>query len=179
MLFRSLSEATNWLRQSRGWPPTTVTLEAERSELNQLEGRWQALQNSPGRAIQQVAQLGQLSGQYQTLSEKVRQVAERAAHEQAQVEELESDLMELGQRWQEQWRAYQDEPEVSQEIRSLLKELEQGMSALRRKAQQKGSSYDQTLQALKTLHRKVRFFQVALDEEHALEIGRASCRERV
>ncbi len=164
-----LAEAGNWLRQSRGWPPTTVTLDAERSELNQLENRWQALQNSPGRAIQLVGQLGQLSGQYQTLSEKVRQAAERAAHEQDQVEEIENDLLELGQRWQEQWQAYQDEPEVSQEIRSLLNEMEREMSALRRKAQQKGSNYDQTLQALKTLHRKVRFFQVALDEEHALD----------
>ena len=164
-----LAEAANWLRQSRGWPPTTFTLETERSELNQLEGRWQALQNSPGRAIQLVGQLGHLSAQYQTLAEKVRQGVERAAHEQAQVEELESDLLEMGQRWQAQWTAYQDEPEVSQEIRTLLNDLEREMSAMRRKAQQKGSSYDQTLQALKSLHRKVRFFQVALDEEHALD----------
>lgn len=165
----TLAEAANWLRQSRGWPPTTVTLEAERNELNQFETRWQALQNNPERAIQLVGQLSQLSGQYQTLNEKVRQAAERAAHEQAQVEELENDLLELGQRWQAQWQAYQDEPEVSQEIRSLLNELEREMSAIRHKAQQKGSDYDQSLQTLKALHRKVRFFQVALDEEHALD----------
>jgi chromosome segregation ATPase len=165
----TLAEAADWLRQSRGWPPTTFSLEAERSEFNQLEARWQAQQNSPGRAIQLVGQLGQISGQYQTLVGKVRQGVERAAHEQSQVEELESDLQELGQRWQEQWQAYQDEPEISQEIRTLLNDLERELSAIRRKAQQKGSSYDQTLQALKALHRKVRFFQVALDEEHALD----------
>lgn len=165
----NMADVANQQRQANSWPPTSLSLETERSELSQLEARWTALQNSPGRAIQLVGQLGQLSGAYQALNEKVRQTRERAAQEQAQVEELESDLLELGQRWQEQWQAYQDEPGVSAEIRSLLNDLERELSSIRRQAQQKGSTFEQTLQALKTLHRKLRYYQVALDEEHALD----------
>ncbi len=174
----AISEAINWLRQSRGWPPSTVDLEYERNELSQLEARWQSQQNTPQRAIQLVGQFSQLAGQYQTLVEKVRQGLERAAHERTQVEDLENDLLELAQRWQEQRQAYQDEPEVSQEIRTMLGELEREMATLRRKAQQKSNSYEQILQTLKNLHRKVRFFQVELDEEHALDVAGNIQRKR-
>jgi len=166
---QALAESGEWLRQGGGWPPSSLTLDAESAELNALEQRWHALQQAPNRALTLVGELAGLGGEYQALSARLQVGVEQALHERVQVVEMEDDLQELEQSWQEQLRAYQDQPVVSREIRALLDEIAQGTAEIRRQAQRKNASYSGTLQALKALQRKARFYQVALDEDHAID----------
>jgi septation ring formation regulator EzrA len=112
-----------------------------------------------------------MSSNFSSLADKVRQSADRAAQEMAQAAEVEAELQELAQQWQNQWYAYRDEPEVSREIRSLLDGIESELNYIRREYKRKVTRYSQVMQSLKDLHRKVRFYQVALDADRALDVA--------
>lgn len=164
-----LDEVANWLRQNRTWPPTSVTLEDERVELNRIDAAWESLKEKRARAISLVQDLSSLSARYQTLAEKIRQGADRADQEMAQVEEMEAGIHELAQVWQDQWYAYRDEPEVSREIRRLLDDTDNQIAQLKRQYKKGAISYEQITGSLKTLERTIRYYQVAIDEDHALD----------
>jgi chromosome segregation ATPase len=166
-----LAELSTRVRQDRTWPPTTVTLEAERQELEKAEKQWRGLKGGPIRAISLVQQLGSLSARYQTLVEKLRQGSERLAQEQTQVEDIETEIDELAQYWESQWRTYRDNPMASQEMRGLLDSVEQQQSQLKRQYRQGAKSYNQIIQELKALQRKLKYFQAALDDDHAIDSG--------
>ncbi|MEW5873115.1 MAG: hypothetical protein AB1894_27900 [Chloroflexota bacterium] len=175
---KAMDENGAWLRQWRDWPPTTVTLEAERSELESLDGQWQSLKASRLAAIQLVQQLVNLSARYRALAEKASQKAERAAQEMSQIENLEGELSEMAEVWQNQWYAHRDQPEVSQDIRALLDEIDHELSQLKRQYKQHSRDYNQILQQMKNLHRKVRYYQVALDEDHSIDSSGSVKRRR-
>ena len=75
------------------------------------------------------------------------------------------------------WQNYQDEPQVTGDIRHLLEEVEREMSSLKRQYKQK-RNYAQALQSLKTLERKVRAYQVELDQDRALDVDGNERRRR-
>ena len=164
-----LARVSTWLQQNRDWPPTSISLKSEQSELERLEEQWSALKGRPQKAINLVQQLGNLSAKYQTLAAKINQSAERAEHEQGQIEGVELDINEAAQLWQNHWYTYREYPEISQEIRDLLDGIDHELAQIRRYYKQKTSDYQQVLQAMKNLYRKVRYYQVALDEEHAID----------
>jgi DNA repair exonuclease SbcCD ATPase subunit len=164
-----LSEAATWGNQKRSWPPSTANLEAETREMEKIEQQFQALKEQGGKAIGLVAQFSNLSSRYQTLAERLKQGAGRIAQEQSQIEDLETSLGDLAAPWQNLLSEYRDNPEASLEIRSLLDSLDQELKNIRRQYSQGALDYNQVLLALKTLHRKVRFYQVALDDEHAVD----------
>jgi DNA repair exonuclease SbcCD ATPase subunit len=168
---QTFEEVSAWFRQRRDWPPTSVTLEAERQEMERVEAQWQAIKSNNTKAIHLVQQLGNLSAKYQTLAEKARQSTEHAAQEMSQIEELEAELNELAQLWQNQWYSYRQEAEVSKEIRGLLDEIDHQMELAKRQYKQKSRNYSQIQQSLKALHRKMRYYQVALDADHAVDVN--------
>lgn len=163
------ADLETWKRQARSWPPTSISLEAERQDFERLEAQWKSLRREHVRAIQLVQKLGNLSAHYQSLSEKVRQGVERAEQERSQVQTIENQIDEYIQLWQSHLQTYRDEPEVAQEIRSFLDEVEKELDLIRRQYQQGAKNYPQVLQALNLLHRKLRLNQVALDADHALD----------
>ncbi|MBN2547614.1 MAG: hypothetical protein JXB15_00530 [Anaerolineales bacterium] len=163
------ADLETWTRQARSWPPTSISLEAERQDFDCLEMQWKSLRNEHLRAIQLVQQLGNLSAHYQSLAEKVRQGVERAEHERIQVQTIENEIEEYTQLWQSHLQTYRDEPEVAQEIRGFLNEAENELNLIHRQYQQGTKNYSQILQALNLLHRKLRLNQVALDADHALD----------
>ncbi len=166
---QSLSETTAWLRQWRDWPPTSVTMDDERKEMENLDSQWGMLKSSHLKAIQLVQQLATLAGKYQALAEKTQHNTDRATQEMAQVEDMENELNELAQQWENQSYAYRDEPQVSQEIRALLDEIDHEMEQLRRQYKRRARDYNQIVGQLKSLQRKVRYYQVALDADHAID----------
>jgi uncharacterized phage infection (PIP) family protein YhgE len=168
---QAIDQVSDWLKQRRDWPPTSVTLESERQELDQLESGWRSLSRNQVRMVELVKTLVGMSSNFSSLADKVRQSADRAAQEMAQAAEVEAELQELAQQWQNQWYAYRDEPEVSREIRSLLDGIESELNYIRREYKRKVTRYSQVMQSLKDLHRKVRFYQVALDADRALDVA--------
>jgi hypothetical protein len=165
------AEISAWLRGTRSWPPTAVTLQAERQDLDRLEEQWDLLKQQPSKAITLVAQMSNLSAKYQTLLVNVRQVAERAAREQDQIETLEAELDDMVQHWQQQWRVYRDNPMAEQEIHKLLGEIDSQRGQIKRQARQGSTTYDQILQALQSLHRRIRIAQVAIDDTHVIDLN--------
>ena len=173
-----MRQASVWGGQKRSWPPTSTTLEAETREMEQIEERFQALKEQGGQAIALVAQFSNLSTRCQTLAERLRQGAGRAAQEQSQVEDLETSISDLASPWQDRLSEYRDNPDASLEIRQLLDSLDQDQKHIRRQYTQGALDYQQVLLDLKTLQRKVRFYQVALDDEHAVDASGRVTRRR-
>ena len=146
--------------------------------MEQIEGQFQALKEQGGKAISLVAQFSNLSSRYQTLAERLKQGAGRAAQEQSQVEDLETSLNDLVGPWQDRLGEYRDNPDASLEIRELLDSVDGEMKRIRRQYTQGAMDYNQVLLALRTLQRKVRFYQVALDDEHAVDASGRVTRRR-
>ena len=162
-------ETAAWLRQTKDWPPTSISLDDEKGEIKRLDEQWKRLKDRRLKALALVQQLGNYSARYQTLAGKISQKAERADQEQAQVEELEVELSELAGMWEENRYEYRDMPEADGEIRALLGDIEHELGAIRRQYKQKTKNYKQVLRAMKDLNKKVKYWQVALDENNALD----------
>ncbi len=173
-----LAQASTWGGEKRSWPPTSATLEAESKEMEKIEAAFEALQSQGGKAIGLVAQFSNLSTRYQTLAERLKQGAGRAAQEQSQVEDLETSISDLAGPWQDRLGEYRDNPDASLEIRELLDSIDGELKRIRQEYARSKLDYNQVLLALRTLQRKVRFYQVALDDEHAVDASGRVTRRR-
>jgi DNA repair exonuclease SbcCD ATPase subunit len=167
---RALSEAESGVGRQRAWPPTTVSLDGERQELGKIEAQWQDLQNNHAKAIARTAQLGSLASRYAALNERIAQAVERAGRESSDVENLEADLDDLVQLWKNHLYELQEYPEAAADLQTLLEDISRELAQVRRRYQQGGMDYNAVLQSMKTLNRRVRYFQIALDDERALDI---------
>jgi hypothetical protein len=164
-----LEDILSWLRTKRYWPPTSVSIEEERLEWDRIETEWTKIKETQQKAITLVQHLGRLSASYQTLGAKLRQKTERVTHEQKQAEEMEDEINEFRQFWQMQANTHSDNPAAKQEIEDLLTAIDSKMSNLQRDYQNGRLSYQQVIETMRTINRQIRFFQVALDEDHALD----------
>ena len=173
-----LAQASAWGGQKRSWPPTSATLEAESKEMEKIEAAFQALKEQGGKAIGLVAQFSNLSTRLQTLAERLKQGAGRAAQEQSQVEDLETSISDLAGPWQDRLGEYRDNPDASLEIRQLLDSIDAEMKRIHQEYARGKLDYNEVLLALRTLQRKVRFYQVALDDEHAVDASGRVTRRR-
>ena len=121
--------------------------------------------------IRNVAQLGSLAGKYHSLAEKTRQVAQRALHEQEEIEKLENELDELAQLWQTQWLAHRDNSTVTEEIGRIMNTIEQEQDSLQRQYREGQKNYQQVLQTLQALRKRTRMAQVKIDDSHVIDIN--------
>ena len=172
------AQVSTWLRQTRDWPPSSVSLDDEEKELKRLDEQWKALKNRRIKALALVQQLGNSSAKYQALANKICQGAERADQEQAQVEELEIELSELAQAWESLRYEYREVPEVEAELRELLQDIEHELAQVQHQYKQKRLNYKQVLRAMNDLNRRVKYYQVALDENSALDASGREIRRR-
>jgi chromosome segregation ATPase len=165
------AEIDTWLPAERAWPPISVTLDSEREELNSIEESWKSLRGEHIRAIALVARLGNISARYQTLAERIYRVVETVQKDQDQIEELEMDINAFVHQWQSLVKAYRDNPAASKEIREMLDEIGSDRSQIKRQYQSGVKNYRQVMEDLKMIQRKLNYFQVELDEDHALDIN--------
>lgn len=172
-----LTQVATWLRQIHDWPPNSVALDESRQETDHLDGQWHAIKSSPARALQLVQGMGQLAARYQELAIKIQHTSEQAEREMSAVEELENAIIDLAQNWQNNWRNYQDDPQVAQDIRNLLDQIEHELSGIKRRYKQK-RNYSQVYQSMKALERKARAYQVELDQNRALDVEGNEHRRR-
>ena len=71
--------------------------------------------------------------------------------------------------WEDHRYDYRDDPDVNQDIRELLDAVDHELATLRRQYKQKTKNYKQIESSLRDLNKRVKFFQVALDDEHAID----------
>jgi chromosome segregation ATPase len=165
------ADLTNWMRQTRDWPPTTVSLESEELELKNLETQWKAGKGAATKAITLVQKLSNLAGKYRMLGDRIHLAGERLSEEQQGVEELEIELDETMQSWQDQWRSHRSSPLAGQEIDELLSDAESEYKKIKNDYKGGKKGYDDVVQALKLLHRRVRLAQIAVDDTHVIDIN--------
>jgi hypothetical protein len=175
---QALSEAAGSRQKKRGWPPTSVTFEAEHEELDKIDQQWQTLKEGQSRALARVAQLSNLGARYQALSERIAQAVERRNREQAEAEELEGQVNDSAEMWQNLLVEYQGNPQASGEIRQLLEAINHELAQIRRNYGERNADYPQTMDALKALIKRLRYFQVELDEQSALDASGRVHRRR-
>ncbi|MBN1145654.1 MAG: hypothetical protein JXA78_00250 [Anaerolineales bacterium] len=172
-----LTEVVSRLRQLRGWPPTSVSMQAEQSELEQIDAQWEALKARPVKALSLVQQLGNLSTRYQALGGKIVQSAERADRELDEIARMEEQIGELAQSWQGLLYELRDNPLASQEINKLLKSIERELGQIERDYKKGARDYNQVLQEMNAVYRNTRHFKVALDENRSIDAeGRVKTR---
>jgi hypothetical protein len=165
------SELNDWLRSSRGWPPASIDLETEQQELERLEGQWNGLRQQRARAIQLVKQYAGLEGAFRSLSERAHLAGERAADERQKIEGLESEIDEMAQAWEQLRQTYRENQVTAGEIRRLLGDVDNERNQLKRQARQDIRSYDQILQGMQSLNRRLRLAQVSIDETHVIDVN--------
>lgn len=165
------SELNDWLRSSRGWPPSSVDLETERQELERLESQWNGMRQQRARAIQLVKQYTSLEGAYRSLSDRANLAGEKAADERQKVESLENEIDESAQAWEQLRQTYRENQVTAGEIRRLLGDVDNERNQLKRQARQDIRSYDQILQGLQSLNRRLRLAQVSIDENHVIDVN--------
>jgi len=163
--------------EKRAWPPTSVTFQGELTEMRQLEKEWRELHERTGKAISMVAQYSDLGSQYKNLVERLRESSNLRNKEQQIIENLDDEIMELARPWESLQNEYRDNQGASQEIGEMLKNLDRALREIERGYLRGEMDYDEVLQEMRTIQRRVRYFQVALDDEHALDAsGRVSRR---
>jgi chromosome segregation ATPase len=167
---KQLDETGVQLRQRRSWPPTSITLTAERREAETLERQWAAMKNEPVRVVNLVSTLSGLAARYQALADRVSQAAGRFDQEQQEVSKLEEELEEYRLGWEANLREYRSNEMAGEEINELLTSLDSEHKQIRQQYQNGAKTYDQVLQSLRQLIRKARVAQVQIDEQHAVDV---------
>ena len=158
------------MRSTHGWPPASISLQAERQELAGLEEQWEGLKTQHLRSVQLAAQLSGLSARFLALGNRAHQAAERFAQDQAQVTELENEYNELVGLWQTQARAYAENPQTTQEIRGLLERSDRELTSIRQGYRRGTRNYNQVLQGLRGLVRNLRGFPAVVDENRTVDV---------
>jgi hypothetical protein len=165
------SAANNWLHQARSWPPVAVDVETEYQALGRLEADWAEVRTKPVKAIDLVKRLGDLAREYQGLAEKMRQLVERGNRDQKEVQKYETELDGFLSLWEKLQSSYKDNLEASEDIHKLLNDADQEMYRIKTQYREGALTYDQVLQAIQALHRKVRMYQAVLDEAHVVDVN--------
>lgn len=165
-----IEEIIAWVKNSRGWPPTSLNLDEERAELQRLDAQWEASKGQASRGINVVQRYGDLNTRYYHLAEKARAKAERIAGEQDAIEALEVDLDEMAAQWQAQRQAYAQNPEAAEAIRQLLEEADAVRKSVQRQAREGRKRYSEVRQELDVLAQKLRRSQVQVDDQHVIDI---------
>lgn len=165
-------------QRKRAWPPVATNLEFEQRDIEILDQEWSNLKERSGKAISLVAQYSNLASRYQNLAERIRQSAARRQQEQNQVEQLEETISDLAEPWEQLMERYQDNPSASREIRDLLADLSKQMNQIESDYLANALDYDGVVQQMKALQRRVRYYQVALDDDHALDASGRVTRRR-
>ncbi len=153
-----------------GWLPSGEMTSAVRQEFDRLEQEWKSIPKNKTRALSLVSQLGKLTSSYQSLAEKSGQAAGQISQERARLDKLEKELLDMLDQWRARRQAYQDHPTAAPEIQALIDETQLALDQLKTQGSKGTRTYEQLLADLQKLQRKVRFYQVALDDQHAVDI---------
>ncbi len=143
-----------------------------------MEKEWSALRERSMKAISFVAQYSSLASRYQHLAERLRQGSSAREKEQRQVEQLEDAIAGMVDPWEQMLIRFSDHPGTCREIRDLLDSLGEGMQEIENDYLRGELDYDGVIQEMKSLQRRVRYYQVALDDEHAIDSAGRVTRRR-
>jgi chromosome segregation ATPase len=166
-----LEEANKRVPNTRAWPPSLQTLQAESQEFRETELRWERVRREPARAISLVTAIGELAQRYQSLAERVARAVERFENEQNRVRALENEIATSLQMWQMLTRVHTDDPTAAGGIRQVIDNHTRELEDLKRRYLQGQLTYYQVEQELRGLLRRINNTDVPLDSGEVMDIN--------
>jgi DNA repair exonuclease SbcCD ATPase subunit len=158
------------VQKRQDWPPTSVSLNAEKIQFENLENEWKRVSSRQYNAVSLVAKLSAFESRYQKLAERVNKAATQLREEAQQVEEIENQLDELESRWQDQWQVYSSNPFANQEIQDLLEQMFNMRKQIRQEYRRGERDFNSTLYALKGLQQEIKGRKVMISENQLIDI---------
>ena len=83
---------------------------------------------------------------------------------------MEDEIDQQLEKWKNNWQAYRQYPSTRKEIQSFLDEISRERSELQRQYEKKSIDFDELIIELRTLSRKARDFQAAVDDDQEVDI---------
>jgi len=158
------------VQKRQDWPPTSVSLNAEKIQFENLEKEWNRVSSRQYNAVSLVAKLSAFESRYQKLAERLTKAATQLREEARQVEEIENQLDELESRWQDQWQVYSSNPFANQEIQDLLEQMFNMRKQIRHEYRRGERDFNNTINALKGLQQEIKGRKVMIDENLLIDI---------
>jgi predicted nucleic acid-binding Zn-ribbon protein len=166
-----LQLAMNVISEDRAWPPTTMRLNTEVRQYEELEKRWENLKLEPCRAIQLISKISDLSEAYQELTNRINQILEKAQDEQRKALDYERRLGESMRMWQYQMQSYANNIAARDEIQNLLADAEAEAEEIRQKYLRGSIPFIHVLQSFRLLCQKVEGAQIPLEGDQMIDIN--------
>ena len=158
------------IHQRRDWPPTSVTLEPEQIQMQNLENEWEQMTKRPASAISLVAKFSSIDNRYQKITEKLHKKGGILREEALQIEEIENQLDSIEANWQRQWQTYQHNAFASEEIQNILEQAVEQRKKIRREYRRGNLNYSEIIYAMKALQKELRSTKVMIDDGKLLDI---------
>lgn len=137
------------------WPPTAQNLELERKQFQTLEENWHILHEEPIQAIQLVGKLSDFSTQYLDLAARISQKNEKAKQEQERILDYERKLDEAKHSWLAIANKFPEYKTLSRDLEKFFVEVDKEFGNIKKQYTMGGLPYNQVLQNLRMLCRKV------------------------
>lgn len=164
------SRANELMPESKTWPPTNLSLVNEFRQLSVIEKRWEALKETPVRAIQLVSSLSSLSVEYRALAGNIRTMLEKGQQEQAKIIDLEKRLDASEHEWERISRSEYVDRSARDEIQDMIASIHAEESDIREKYLNGSLSYNQALQHMRMLVQRLDGAQIALEDGTYLDL---------
>lgn len=168
---RQLEIAKELIPEEPGWPPTTINLNNERRQVESLNSAWEALKTEHLQAIQLVGKLSDLSEQYQRLATQLQHAIEKARQEQDRIKDCERRLLESKRFWLEVVAKYPEYKSLKGDAEKLLLEIDQEYEAIKRRSVHGGLPYNQVLQNMRSLIRKINDAVIPVSGNQVVDIN--------
>jgi hypothetical protein len=176
-LIARMERADETVPEVLSWPPTTIRLTNERSKFQTLEKQYAAFKQERHKAIQLVAQLSELSDNYQDLFTQVGLLLDQASQEQGRFMELEHRLRQSQSMWNQRLSDNRSTPSTVIEIERLQKIIENDFDELQRRHKSGNLPYQQTYQMLRLICRKIDEATVSLGANQIIDINGVTHRQ--
>ncbi|MCU0484656.1 MAG: hypothetical protein MUC85_00965 [Anaerolineales bacterium] len=165
-----LQKAEEVAPEALNWPASTQHLSNEPAQVKALEQLWLSLRQEPLRAIQMAGKLSDLSERYQMMDTQLRRLVDTALQEQQGVLAYEKRLNDSIKMWQRQASLHANNRSVQGAVQSLVESARREHEALKLRYERGNIPYQQTLNSLKQICRKLDEASVPVDDQQDLDI---------
>ncbi len=165
------SKADRVVPENVAWPPTMQSMTQERQQFQSLERQWATLRQGKMTSLQLVSRLSDLSEQYHGLAIEFDQITDKAEQEQVRVKDYDRRLEESKKLWQQQINAHPDNRSLKDNIQNLLADIEKEYEALKTRYGRGGLPYNQALQNLRLIIRKIDDAQIPYGDNQIIDIN--------
>jgi hypothetical protein len=160
------------------WPPSTQNINKERYQIIDMEKQWMAIKHEKNRALTLVGKLSDISNQYQGLVAQFSTIHDKTRQEHQRISQYEERLQESKRLWQQQVSRYQGNRILADSVSQFIDEVDQDFSTLKIRYKKNSLNYNQALQNLRGICRKLDDALMPIDQTQVIDINGVSQKKR-